>query len=192
MVRPVSPTWDNCMSSVQPKKKNIIPMHNDTVPNLAPMLHHHAQSGSSQPLMLSIRQFPTSHALNQAVPNLPCSQSGSSQPPMLSIRQFPTSHAPNQAAPNLPCSQAGSSQPPMLSIKQFPTSHALNQAVPNLPCSQCTIRQSQPPMLSMYNHACSHHVPNVHSPLLPMWNTYMSFKHPANHPSPVPWVCKHL
>ena len=160
MVRPVSPTWDNCMSSVQPKKKNIIPMHNDTVPNLAPMLHHHALSGSSQPLILSIRQFPTSHALNQAVPNLPCSQSGSSQPPMLSIRQFQTSHALNQAVPNLPCSQSGSSQPPMLSMhnQAVPTSHALNvqSGSPNLPCSQCTIMHAviMFPMYTVHFYQC--------------------------------------
>ena len=85
----------------------------------------------------------------------------------------------NQAVPDLPCSQC--------TIRQFPTSS-----------SQCTIRQfptshvlsvqsgsSRPPMFSMYNQVCSHHVPNVRSPLSPMWNTYMSLKHPANHPSPV-------
>ena len=79
----------------------------------------------------------------------------------------------NQAVPSLPRSlvvQSGSSQPPMLfscTIRQFPTFHVLNvqsynQAIPDL-CSQCTV--------------CSY-VPNVHNPLSPMWNTYMSFKYP--------------
>ena len=52
--------------------------------------------------------------------------------------------------------------------------------------SQCTIRQFPiSHVLRMHNQVCSYHVPNVHSPLSPMWNTYMSLKHPANHPPPV-------
>ena len=85
-------------------------------------------------------------------------QSGSSRPPMLSMY--------NQTVPNLKLSMYN---------RQFPTSHVLS----------VQSGSSRPPMFSMYNQVCSHHVPNVRSPLSPMWNTYMSLKHPANHPSPV-------
>ena len=103
---------------------------------------------------------PKSHTSNPTTHNLaPVTSSYS--------HQFPISHVrvTNSRPPMFSCNvQSGSSQPPMFSTVQSGS--------------------SQPPMFSIYNQACSH-VPNVHSPLSPMWNTYMSLKHPANHPSPV-------
>ena len=72
---------------------------------------------------------------------------------------------------------------------QFPISHRFsiyNQAVPDLPCSPCMIRQF-PTSYVLAQSTIKHAVImfDIHSPLSPMWNTYMSLKHPANHPSPV-------
>ena len=117
------------------------------------MLHMHNHAVTNLPCsQCTIRQSPTSHALNvqscshhphmlpvhnHAVTNLPCSQ--------CTIMQSPTSHAPN--------AQSGSHQPPMLSM--------YNHAVTTLTCSQCTIMQS-PTSHAPNVQSCSHQPPMLH------------------------------
>ena len=123
----------SCATASTPN--HILPIHNDTVSNLAPMLHPHPQPCSHQPSYIHIHNHavPTSHALNP--------QSCSSQPPNA---QPDKSKSPNAHNP-------GSFHPTIVHMHHQAVTNLLwstcsqPYTVPNLPCyvftSACTIRK---------------------------------------------------